>query len=147
MTRDEFVKSKWFRQNAFSKTEMILHPLSSMLIAYILMNCFFTSSIGFYIMNIYIAILLKYLFYRIVALVYGLNFMTGNDEFMMYDFPINPLNIPVFLIVDKIGEDPEESLKRLLKVTGEGGFKRRNGIKHRKICGKYFFELLTKDDL
>jgi hypothetical protein len=44
--------------------------------------------------------------------------MTASDEFMMYDFPINPFNIPVFMIVDKIDEDPEESLRRLTKITG-----------------------------
>jgi len=90
---------------------------------------------------------MKYVFYNVVAKVYGLDYMSANDELMMYDFPINPLNIPVFLVTDKIKEDPEESLNRLTKVTGEGCFKKRNGIKHRKICGKYFFELLSKDEL
>jgi len=94
-------------------------------------------------MNLYVAIGLKYIFYRLVAIVYGLNYMTGNDDLMLYDFPINPINIPVFLIVDKIDEDPEVSLRRMTKVTSDGGFRKRNGIKHVKICGKYFFSRLS----
>jgi hypothetical protein len=35
----------------------------------------------------------------------------------------------------------------LQKVIAQGGYKRRTGVKHRKICGKYFFELLTKENL
>jgi len=66
---------------------------------------------------------------------------------MLYDFPINPINIPVFLIVDKIDEDPEVTLRRMTKVTSDGGFRKRNGIKHVKICGKYFFSRLSKEDI
>lgn len=106
-----------------------------------------SSSIGVYVMYLFVAIFIKWVFYNIIAKVYGLNFMTVNDEFFLYDYPINPINIPVFMVTDKLNEDPEESLKRITKITGKGGFKRRNGIKHRKICGKYFFELLSKDDL
>jgi len=100
-----------------------------------------------FIIFLYVALFLKWSFYRMIALVYGLDYMTGNDDLMLYDFPINPINIPVFLIVDKLDEDPEVSLKRITGVTGNGGFKKRNGIKHRKICGKYFFELLSKEDI
>ena len=151
MTKDQFVKSKWFRQNAFTKTEMIIQPLVSMGIAWVLTKYYqpssWASSFGIYIVNLYVAIFMKWVFYNMIAIVYSLNFMSACDDLFLYDFPINPFNIPVFTIVDKIKEDPEITLKRALKITGEGGFKKRTGIKHRKICGKYFFELLAKDDL
>ena len=44
--------------------------------------------------------------------------MSNNDDMFMFDFPINPFNIPVFTIVDKVKEDPEITLKRALKITG-----------------------------
>ena len=36
MTKDQFVKSKWFRQNSFNKTEMTIQPLVSIAIAFVL---------------------------------------------------------------------------------------------------------------
>jgi len=130
---------------------MIIHPLVSMGIAFILTKFYqpstYFSTVGIYILNLFVAVVLKWVFYKLVAKFYGLSFMTANDDFFLYDFPINPFNIPVFMVVDKLDEDPVVSLKRITKITAEGGFKKRNGIKHRKICGKYFFELLSKTDL
>lgn len=41
----------------------------------------------------------KYLFYSFLGLILGLECLNVSDEFWLYDWPINPIAVPSFLIV------------------------------------------------
>ena len=58
-------------------------------------------------LNLFTAITIKGLFYRFIGFVLGLDMLYSCDEIWLYDWPINPVNIPVFLVIKKSNNDPE----------------------------------------
>ena len=84
---------------------MIIQPIISILISIILTNSYspdtYLSTFGMLIANLFVAIIIKGLFYQCIALTLGLDMLTSCDEIFLYDYPINPTNIPVFLVIDK----------------------------------------------
>jgi hypothetical protein len=43
----------------------------------------------------------KYIFYVIVGKIYGMVPLTAMDDFWVYDYPINPINVPACLVFGK----------------------------------------------
>ena len=73
-----------------------------------------------FIANLYVAVIIKWCFYKAIGIVLGLDMLTACDEIMLYDYPINPFNIPVFLVIDKSSEPPEEMLQKLKNTLSNG---------------------------
>jgi len=86
---------------------------------------------------------LKYLIYCLIGKIYGVEPLSANDDFWLYDSPINPINVPSFIVFDKIDGDPEEFINTILRRIGRG---HRCTVKLTKIFGKYYFEKLTDEE-
>tara|TARA_B110001450_G_scaffold203972_1_gene193572 strand:- start:109 stop:558 length:450 start_codon:yes stop_codon:yes gene_type:complete len=128
-SKDDYRKSKWFKQNAFEKGEMKMGPIIGFLIGVVLfvVIAFKFGVLSFLIKNtptpmesiwghgpkcinisfwLFILCLLgasgvKMAFYQIVGLVYGIVPTTSLDDFWLYDYPINPINVPACIIFNK----------------------------------------------
>ena len=60
----------------------------------------------------------KYIFYHIVGKVFGLIPTTALDDFWLYDYPINPINVPAVLIFNKPKEKtPEQMMDFIISKT------------------------------
>ena len=51
-------------------------------------------------------VVMKDILHMIIGYVLDLDPLTSNDELWLYDFPINPINIPSFLVIKKTNTDP-----------------------------------------
>lgn len=78
-----------------------------------------------------------------IGVIYGVEPLSANDDFWLYDSPINPANVPSFIVFDKTDMDPEEFIKMITKRIGRG---HRCTVKLTKIFGKYYFENLTEEE-
>lgn len=88
-------------------------------------------------------IVIKYEIYYCLAFLHGLQPLTPNEDFWLYDLPINPMNIPSLLVMDKIKKDPQEFYNHILKCV------RHNthcDLKFVKMFGKYFFKKLDDNE-
>jgi hypothetical protein len=65
------------------------------------------------------------------------------DDFWLYDFPINPINIPSILIINKPKENSKDVLDTILKRIGRN---HRCSVKMVKILGKYYFKKLNDEE-
>ena len=93
----------------------------------------------FYI-NIYIAVLLKNLLYKVIGYIYNLEPLGAADDFYMYDQNINPLYIPSFLVTDRTNQKPETVVENVLAQIGRN---HRCSVKLVKVFGKYYFKKLS----
>ena len=92
---------------------------------------------------LYEAIFLKFLFYKAIGIFYGLEMMTANDEFWLFDYPINPINVPSYLVFKRTKISPEQFMENLYRRLGRGN---RCSVRHKKIFGKYYLELLNDQE-
>jgi hypothetical protein len=51
-----------------------------------------------------------------IGLVLGLEPLSGSDEFWLYDWPISPIQVPSFVIVERPKMSPEAILKEVLET-------------------------------
>lgn len=81
------------------------------------------------------AIVIKYCFYKLIGLVLGLEAFSSGDDFWLLDFPINPINVPSYIIFKKTDKPIQEAIDYALKnLKGS----HRMSDYHCKILGKYF---------
>lgn len=160
-----------FKQNAFSRLDLIVQPLVSISIAAVffkkvalemgilsymivsvptildkpLFHAFKCITLSFITANVCLvgAVFIKYCFYKIIGMMYGCEPTTAMDDFWLYDLPINPINIPVALVVDKPEKNPEDVLKQFVKNQDRG---HRSSVKPIKLFGKYFFKKLDDEE-
>lgn len=64
-----------------------------------------------YILCVLGAVFVKYMMYRLIGVVFNCEPTTAMDDFWLYDFPINPINIPSAMIINKPKMEPEEMIK------------------------------------
>ena len=152
--------SPWFKQNAYTSTEMILHPLATFILTCILVwqtevylesflltdptffsRCFV--SYGLFWIMLLAAIFLKWCFFYMIGLVLGLEMLSPHDELWLYDYPANPCNIPSFLVIKRPNIKPEDFMKNLFEGLGRS---HRCSIKPTKILGKYYFKQLSDSE-
>jgi hypothetical protein len=82
--------------------------------------------------------LVKMAFYNVVGLAYDMTPSTAHDDFWLYDYPINPINIPSAMIFNKPNEKtPEEMMDHIVKNLS---LKSRTRVKCVVKFGKYFFK-------
>ena len=62
------------------------------------------------------ALFTKYWFYKLIGLIYGMRPFTALEDFWLLDLPVNPASIPAIFTFNKINEDPQAYLNRLLDV-------------------------------
>lgn len=65
------------------------------------MSCCF----WYFIFSYLLTCSLKYISYQLIAMAFGLIPMTMMDCFWMYDFPSNPINVPLILVINKPDKD------------------------------------------
>ena len=90
-------------------------------------------------------VVLKNLFYKLLGWFLGLQPLSSMDEFWLYDYAINPINVPSFLIFKRGKMAPEEFAQRIYQRLGRT-FSNRCAVKHVKIFGKYYFKLLSDSE-
>ena len=96
-----------------------------------------------YIVCILGAISIKYVVYKLIGLLYDCEPTTAMDDFWFYDLPINPINIPIAMVIDKPQKDPSEMLKQFIANQEKG---HRCSVKHVKLFGKYFLKKLSDEE-
>lgn len=67
--------------------------------------------------SFFAALYWKIQFYNLIALENGFETFKLLDEFYLYDIPVNPINIPAFMIINRPSKDqgtPEDILKTIL---------------------------------
>ena len=69
--------------------------------------------------------------------------MSAVDDFWLYDAPINPINVPSFLVFDKPDVPPETFVNRMNERLGR---EHRCAVKLVKFWGKYFFKKLDDNE-
>ena len=130
-----------YRQHAFSDMEMILNPLVTTSVAYLI----FTAIGGEYSTHmtcwvfagcIITTVVIKDIIHNLIGWMLDLDPLTANDELWLYDFPINPINIPSFLVIKKTNTDPQVMFHKMFQAIGRS---HRCGVKMVKILGKYYF--------
>lgn len=89
------------------------------------------------------AVLMKWAFYHVIGLIYGVEPLTSGDEYWLYDMPANSNNVPSFIIFPKPEGDSQQFLNTVVGRIGRG---HRCSIKLTKILGKHFFERLTDEE-
>lgn len=99
-----------------------------------------------YFSSVYQTIFLKYLFYQLVALVNGLEYLSSADEFWLFDWEINPINVPSFLIFKRPNMKPKEVVDHVMKRCVWDTPNNRINVKIVKVLGKYYFKRMSKDD-
>jgi hypothetical protein len=52
------------------------------------------------------AVFVKYLLYRLVGLLNGVEYMTGADEFWLFDWSSNPINLPGIVYLKRPNVNP-----------------------------------------
>lgn len=109
------------------------------------LNCIIWSF--FYsVASFFAALSIKILFYNIVAWVYGLETFKLMDEFYLYDLPVNPINFPAFMIINRPSKEqgtPEDFLKTIIQRM-KGPHRCEYTVV--KKFGKHFFKLLSEQE-
>lgn len=90
-----------------------------------------------------VTVVIKDIIHNLIGWLLDLDPLTGNDEMWLYDFPINPVNIPSFLVIKKTKTDPDVMFHKMFKAIGRG---HRCGVKMIKIFGKYYFKKLNDEE-
>ena len=160
---DEACKTRWYRQDAFTKSEMMINKLTTIIPSLFILYAaayygYFTTityqTTGFeaksfcnlfvylqmWILALVFVIAIKYFIYYFIGMVYGLQPLTGMEDFWLYDLPINPMNIPSILVFKKSHIDPNAMLDHMLKCIKHDT---HCDLKFVKKSGKYFFKKLT----
>lgn len=100
-------------------------------------------SIWLFIVCTLLSSMVKSIFYQIVGLIYGLTPSTLHDDFWLYDFQINPLNIPSVIVFNKSKDrTPEQWMEHMAKCMN---FKNRTRAKTVQLFGKYYFQDIPVD--
>jgi len=76
-------------------------------------------------------------------MIYGLEPLSSNDEYWLYDMPANPPNGTSFIIFNKPEGDPQQFLNTVVRRVGRG---HRCSVKLTKMFGKHFFEKLSDEE-
>ena len=87
--------------------------------------------------------MLKFIIYWVIGKIYGVEPLSANDDFWLYDSAINPINVPSFIVFDKLEGDPEQFINTILQRIGRG---HRCTVKLTKIFGKYYFKKLSDEE-
>lgn len=166
LTEEEVKKSKWFKQTAYTKLELCLHPLITTIVSIFVYKyemaiatdyfdfhgdlsgrSWFVRNSGtlLFLFALIQVVKLKNCFYILVGLIYDLQPLSNQDEFWLYDYAINPINVPIFA-VSKKGSMTSEEIKNLILNRLGRGFNHRCAVKHVKILGKYFFQKLSEEE-
>jgi hypothetical protein len=171
---ENYKNSPWFKQDAFTALEMKIQQISAFVIASFLwkivgMDYGFLAfmiknlpdplqvvwghgpkciliSIWFFLGCLLASSVVKYIFYKIVGVVLGLEPTTPMDDFWLYDCPINPICIPSIITFAKPGLDQgtvEQQWERILSRVEEG---HRTRVQLVKRLGKYFIKTTPKQD-
>jgi len=88
-----------------------MHPLATTVIAYGL-RCLIggqyslNTNFWLFIGCVMTTVVMKDILHIFIGYVLDLDPLTSNDELWLYDFPINPINIPSFLVIKKTNTDP-----------------------------------------
>jgi len=61
----------------------------------------------FFIACLILEMVVKKKFYQLIGKLWGLDVLTGRDEFWLYDFPISPMNLDAMLQFGQIHTKPE----------------------------------------
>jgi|APSaa5957512535_1039671.scaffolds.fasta_scaffold68776_3 hypothetical protein len=91
-----------------------------------------------------VTVVIKDIIHNFIGWLLDLDPLTSNDETWLYDFPINPVNIPSFLVIKKTKTDPDVMFHKMFKAIGRG--RHRCGVKMIKIFGKYYFKKLNDEE-
>jgi hypothetical protein len=89
------------------------------------------------------SVMIKDALHHLVGWFLDVEPLTANDELWLYDFPINPVNVPSFLVIKKTNTDPEVMFQKMFKAIGR---EHRCGVKMVKIFGKYYFKKLNDEE-
>ena len=162
LTKDKIKGSKWYQQNAFTNFELMIQPMTSMVggIWFYLKGEAFVTSLcmayapespilrwyvrfWFYVACIYLAILCKHAFYSIFGWIYGIEPTSANDDFWLYDYPINPMFIPSFTVFKRSKMGHEEFMRMTAQRLGRS---HRAFVKLQKYFGKYFVVPVTDSE-
>lgn len=175
-TVDNYRKSPWYKQNAFTETELKIEFYGALVITSLLyyfvglklgvieiMKYYwpaplefivgsipktFNVSLTFFIMCSLGSSILKWIFYQGVGLAYGVIPSTAGDEFWLYDYPINPTNVPSVMIFNKPKDiTPEQMLDRFRSKLEHPVHNHRTQIKAIKILGKHFLQKIPDQEL
>ena len=142
VTVENYKSSSYFQQNSFTKMEMTVQPLITLALTIfvfwftgiyfrvlhnliksiqfswiITVNCIIWTFI-YSIISFLSAVYIKIEFYNYIALENGLETLTFMDEFYLYDLPVNPINIPIFMIINRPNKEegtPEDFLKTIIQ--------------------------------
>ena len=141
---ENYKKSPWFKQDAFSATEMKIQQYSAFVIAGVLFKlvglnlgilafliknvpdplqsvwghapkCICISSC-FFVGCLMGSAMVKYVFYHIVGLALGLTPTTSMDDFWLYDYPINPIVVPSIMVFKKPGPEQGTAEKQWERI-------------------------------
>ena len=138
---DNYESSPYFQQNSFTKKEMIIQPLITLALTIFVflftgiyfrllhnlirsfqfswimsVNCLIWTFL-YLLFSFLAAIYIKIEFYNFIALENGFETFTFMDEFYLYDLPVNPINIPIFMIINRPKKEegtPEQFLQTLI---------------------------------
>ena len=101
----------------------------------------------FAFLSLLLAIFLKYLFYKLVGLIHGAEYMSGAEEFWLFDWAVNPCNLHGILIIQRPKGDPEEIMEQIReKLMRRNTPNGRFDHKIVKILGKYYFKRLDDQE-
>lgn len=103
---------------------------------------------GMIFLSMIMALIIKYMFYKVVAIAYGYNMLTANDELYLTDYPVNPINIVGVIRYKKEKGKPIDWKKmgeKYLDVTLNPPAQRMFEIVVKK-WGKYFLRRATPEE-
>lgn len=167
LTKEQFeaaMKGARFKQSAFSKAELAVQPLVSILVAACIYRGQATAILakfgtGFFLLDLplklvlaffslLLAIFLKYVFYKIVGILNGVEYMGGGEEFWLFDWPANPINLPAILIFERPEGNPDEIIEQVYQKLLKRNAAPHGRFDHKvvKILGKYYFKRLTEGE-
>lgn len=70
--------------------------------------------------------------------------LTPNDEFWLFDWPVNPMSVPSFLVMKRLKMKPDDFLRHLeMEMHGSN----RQYVKMIKVLGKYFLQESTPEEV
>lgn len=138
--KENYKNSPWFKQDSFSKAEMTIQPMISIFIAIHLFfkvglkkgilsflikqtptplqfiwghgpKCI-CLTFWLFVVCLMVACLIKWVIYQIIGFIFGMQPLSPLDDFWLYDFPINRLNVPTTCIFNKPKDkSPEQMLQ------------------------------------
>lgn len=93
-----------------------------------------------------LALFVKWLFYKLLALLMGMETLTLMDDLQLWDIPANPEQVPSIIVLKKspdMGNDHGQFFRSFLNRIDS---KQRAFVRIHKKLGKYFIEVLNKED-